>query len=315
MAVQASSLKKKLRWSPAFLFPKDFEEEPEWERVMQERRVTVELRDQLKELAYFVSDPVVAETQRIYDNARVASASTEQQRGGVLKALEESPRRLFDLIVEVNAVLSVGLDEAGLADIWTTVLDMRTRDHGHRTTYELFERASDPESTQYLAAERYFTSMSRRGWRRQLKPTRTGHAQYVLRWPTAMDAETVVATFSRAFARHDVETVDLVVGTASTVEHFGATLPIGLADVMDAVFGAQQTKRPAAQKLLWIRMGARVFDLYADVLPGDLTQQPVVGVFVDSLNVEHLQDLYALTSARYLLPAWFQRAVRSMEDS
>jgi len=309
MAVQAASLEERLRQSPAYISPDDFAEELEWEQVMKERRVTDELRDQLNELAHFVSDSVVADTQRIYDNARLASVSAEQQRGMVLKALEESPRRLFDLIVEVNAVLNVGLDQAGLSDLWTTVLDMATHEHEHRVTYELFEKDANPESTQYLAAERYFASKKRRGRRSRRGSPQARHEQFVLRWPTAMDAETVIASFSRAYARHDVETVDLVVGTTTTVEHFGATLPITLKDLLDAVSGDEQTEQSGSHQLQWIRMGARVFDLYADIAPGDLTRQPVVGVFVDSLNADHLQDLYALTSARYLLPAWFHRAL------
>jgi hypothetical protein len=316
MAVKAATLEEGLRQSPAFLSPDEFRQEPEWEQAVQDRRITDELREQLKELARFVTDPVVTETQRIYDNARIASASAEQQRGTVLGILDESPRKLFDLIIEVDAVLNAGLEQSGLSELWTTMLEMDTEEHESRTTYELFDRDSDPASTQYLAAERYLAVRRRSASRTPDAASGDDREQFVLRWPTAMDAETVVASFSRAFAKHDIETVDLVVGTTSSVEHFGATLPITLADVMEAVSEEEPDdgSAPAGQQLQWVRMGARIFDLYADVGPADLTRQPVVGVFVDSLNPEHLQDLYTRTSARYLLPAWFRQAMVEIQN-
>jgi len=216
------------------------------------------------------------------------------------------------LIVEVNAALSAPGAQAGLADLWTTVLDMDTRVLPNRVTYELFDRGRDREATQYLAAECYY----RRQESRNGGENRRSQEQYVLRWPTSLDAETVVASFSRAFVRHDVETVDLVIGTDIGVDHFEATLPITLGDVLEAVGeGDDQPEQDGStRQLVWIRMGARVFDLYADVAPGELTRQPVVGVFVQTLNAAHLQDLYSRTAARFLLPAWFGRAIETLKE-
>lgn len=308
MAVKAATLEESLRRSPAFLSPEEFEQEPEWEQAVREDRVPDELREQLQELARFVTDPVVAETQRIYDQTQLAAASAEQQRGVILGVLDESPRKLFDLIVEVNAVLSVGLEQSGFADLWTTVLDMATKRHSNRVSYELFERNADPEATQYLAVERYLNPKRRPTGQLKGSPG-VSHGQFVLRWPSAMDAETVVASFSRAFVKHNVETVDLIVGTTTCTEHFGATLPISLQDVMQAVSEGDAEQALVSHQIQWIRMSARVFDLYADVAPSNLVRRPVVGVFVDSVNAEHLQDLYTRTAGRYLLPAWFLKAM------
>lgn len=155
VAYRAAVLDRDLRQTPAYLSPQDFEREPEWERVVDEGLVTDELRAQLEGLANFVTDPVVTETQRIYDNVRLAAASAVQQRGAVLQAISESPRKLFDLIIEVSAALSADRSQTGLAGLWRTVLDLKTQKHTNRITYELIDRGPHRRRPQYLVVEHY----------------------------------------------------------------------------------------------------------------------------------------------------------------
>jgi hypothetical protein len=308
MAVEAGNLNRRLRQTPAFLSPQDFEDEPEWERVVEQHRVTRDLQGELEDLARFFSDPVIKETQRIYDNAQLLSINVEQQRGPAIRNVGESPRKLFDLIVEVSAALGAAREKSGLADLWKLVLALEADESDQRTTYELIERYGKGRKTPYLVADHCSL--------RDEEAVPVGEdVQFVLRWPSSLDSEAVIASFSRAFARHGVEEVGLVVGTDHAIEHFEVEIPFTLEEVVSAICEECDANGHALgpAQLRWVRVGADIFDLYADISPPDLARDPIIGVFVDDLNLVHLEELYARTSARYLLPVWFRRALEEIQ--
>jgi hypothetical protein len=305
MAWKASGLERDLRSMPAYLHPDDYRDDPEFQGALEEDRVSDGLGRQLQELADFVRDPVVTEAQRIYDNARLATVSADQQLGSIALA-RESPQKLFDLIVEVSAALRARGGERDLGDLWDTVLRLDTEADpgtGH-VSFSLVDN-SRSRARLYLGAE--FYSAEAQGGELE--------EQFVFRWPTNLDAEAVMDAFSRAFSRHEESEVHLVVGTDHAIKHFGAELPISLADVVDAVrrVEEQSDRETRLGQVRWVRMGGDDFDLYADVSNSDVAQEPVVGVFVKDVNATHISDLYQRTSARYLLPAWLRRALETIK--
>jgi hypothetical protein len=305
VAYNAAALERDLRRAPAYLAPQDFQREPEWERALEDGLISDELRAQIEQLASFVSDPVVIETQHIYDNVRLASVSMVQQRGAPFRNGTESPRKLFDLIVEISAALNADTKSTGLAGLWRAVLDLHITSDDESTTYALIDRGPHRRPTEYLAVEHY---------RKTAERPFSGD-QFVLRWPSSLDAASVIDSFSRAFCRHKVTAVDLIVGTDQEIAQFEAELPIQLSDVVNAIsqeHGTDEEGGPTHQ-LRWVRMGSTDFDLYADVSPPGITHEPLVGVFVDTMRPEHLEDLYVRTSARFLLPAWLKSALDSLE--
>jgi hypothetical protein len=308
MAFKASSLERELRMMPAYLSPAEFEQDPELERAVENDCVGNDLRRQLADLASFVRDPVITEAQRIYDNARLATVSAIQQLGAESRPTK-SPRKLFDLIVEISAALSAERGKTGLGELWQTVLqfDEEPGIEAGGKSFRLKERGTADSSRDYFAADWYIATEANEREQNEL----------VLRWPTSLDAEAVTETFSRAFLRHDNSKVDLVVGTDRRIEHFTAELPINLQEVLTAVRDDESggfTSKGVSQ-LRWIRMGGDDFDLYADLSAADVSRQPVVGVFVHDANPAHLEDLYLRTSARYLLPAWLRKALEALKES
>lgn len=308
MAFKASSLERELRMMPAYLSPADFEQDPELERAVENDRVGDDLRRQLADLASFVRDPVITEAQRIYDNARLATVSAVQQLG-VESRPSKSPQKLFDLIVEISAALNAGRGKTGLGDLWQTVLrlDEEPGNEPGCKSFRLSERGTAGSSRDYLAAD----------WYAATEANERDQDEFVLRWPTSLDAEAVLESFSRAFQRHKDRTVDLVVGTDREIEHFTAELPINLQEVLGAVREDESDDSASKRisQLRWIRMGGEDFDLYADISAADVARAPVVGVFVHGVNPGHLEDLYLRTSARYLLPAWLRKALEALKES
>ncbi len=309
-AFDAATLERDLRRTPAYLEPDEHQHDPEFEQAIEQNLVTDELRAQLDALSEFVRDPVIAQTQRIYDNASLATLSVTQQRGEVLPALTRSPRKLFDLIVEVSTALSAKAPGTGLADLWNRVLELKVTPAIGHATYELLDRGAARRTLQYLVVERYTPVTG--------EPDAAGEAsagsEYVLRWPSALDAEEVLERFAQAFERHNTPAVEMTVGTDTGIAEYGAELPITLADLVSVIAEDQRLRGEtnSTPKLHWIRMCSADFDLYADVSPPDIASGPLIGVFVDHLNHEHLQELYARTSARYLFPAWLGRAIQEI---
>jgi hypothetical protein len=138
-------------------------------------------------------------------------------------------------------------------------------------------------------------------------------AQFVLRWPSALDVEDVLELFARSFARHKQDTIELTVGTDAGTEHFGVELPITVGELMETI-GEEPSlsKDDGVVQLRWLRMCCVDFDLYADVSPPGVASEPVIGVFVEHLNLDHLQDLYERSCARYVFPAWLARALEAI---
>lgn len=306
MAFKASTLERELRMMPAYLIPDDFADDPEFERAVEQNRVGDDLRRQLGDLAAFVRDPVVTEAQRIYDNARLASANAVQQLGTVSRP-SESPQRLFDLIVEVSAALNADRGKNGLGELWKLVLRLEVDEDAdaNQTSFKLLESGSHGRPRHYLAAEWYPSGAA--------ADTRD---QIVFRWPTSLDAEAALAAFSRAFARNGENMVDLMVGTDHGVDDFGAELPISLGDVIEAVHGAGEYDAEGRYpgQLRWVRMSGSAFDLYVDVAATDVAREPLVGVFAEHVDPSGLEELYLLTSARYLLPAWLKQALMAIGE-
>jgi len=307
MAFNAASLDRDLRLTPAYMYPDEYRDEPRWEQVVENNLATAELKRQLDALAEFVSDPVITETQRIYDNARLAAASAGAQRGVALKAIDESPRKLFDLIVELSAALNAGGGGA-LGDLWQTVLELTENEMPQRINYQLSERGTASRPTRYLVADYYQPSSPSP----ESDEPSAGH--FVLRWASSLDADAVFASFSRAYERHGINQVDLAVGTDDDIEEFGARIPISLEEVVAALRrpDSDATSPGASPSIRWIRMGAEPFDLYADIPSDDVSREPVVGVFADAINPAHLEDLYVRTCARYVLPIWLRSAFMSI---
>jgi hypothetical protein len=299
MAWEAAKLEKELRSSPAYLNPSEFRHEIKWEHAIENRLVGDGLREQLTDMTKFVTDPVVLETQRIYDNAHLASVSAGQQRGSAARSVERSPRKLFDLINGINTALHEYRGDSGLASLWSTALTFDVERHDARLTHRLVDRTGSRRRA-YLIVEEY-----------QGSPDDEMDRQYVLRWPCSIDAEDVVRSFCRAFERHDVEKVDLVVGTATTIEHFEADVPFALPEIVEAVEPRGADDGPSGEAV-WVRMGANDFDLYADLSPPAPQQDPIVGLFVGELNATHTVDLYVRTSARYVFPAWLRAALAAI---
>jgi hypothetical protein len=317
VAFDAATLERDLRLTPAYLNPAEHQEDPEFARAIEEDLVTDTLREQLARLTAFITDPVIARTQRIYDNASLATASVTQQRGEVLPVLTRSPRKLFDLIVEVNAALHAKGDRSALADLWDRALELKVELHeSGRATYELLDRAADRRPLQYLVLERYPAEApdpdvdTDEKWE---DADQLQAVQFVLRWPSGLDAEDVLELFARSFARHNEDTVELTVGTDAGAEQFGANLPITVDELMRTI--AEEpllNKQDGVAQLRWLRMRCGDFDLYADVSPPSIASEPVIGVFVERLNLEHLQDLYERSCARYVFPAWLARALQAI---
>jgi hypothetical protein len=315
MSVQSSALENDLKTSPAQLDPDGYALEPEWERVVAEGRVSARLREQLQDLAEFVSDPVVREAQRIYDNARMATVSTIEQYGEIIQTFRETPSRLFDLIVGINAALRESDDGSkALSSLWSTVLQVDERQETDcLTTYTLTERNGQYE---YLTVERH--------------AMQAGENYFVFRWPSSLDATRVVDAFSRAFQRHDVAEVEAIVGASEGILTFDADIPCTFSELLDAVLlatdGAGLAQSASLEKdeadalnvgsidarsFGWLRMDSEQFDLYADVV-GRPPLDPVIGVFAESVDVGHVLDLYEDTSAHYVFRTWLERAICSM---
>lgn len=307
MVFEAASLANELQGSPAYLDPASFREDPALDRAIEANLVGDELRRQLDRIAEFVKEPVVEETQRIYDNVRRASAGAARRQGVAPELLGgKSPRRLFDLIMEVSAALSAGAGSAVLGDLWRTALDLEVDSTEGRRSFCLTESSSLTPPTCYLSGDHYLETAG----------SEEHTEQYVLRWPTALDGDDLIEAFSRAYLAREVDRIDLVVGSDGGVESFEASLPLAWGEVASAVRKALRERDPGAQMglLRWVRMGSSSLGLYADLCASDLTRAPLVGLFAPTLDPEQIEELYFRTSSRYLLPVWLRRALEEIQD-
>jgi hypothetical protein len=304
MSFEAVKLARSLRSSPAYLSPTDYQVEPDWDEAIDQGRLSERLENQLSEFQRFVSDRIVKETQRIYDNAQLASVSSVQQRGAILASFEESPRKLFDLIVDINRAVTHRTEASGgLGDLWDTVLEIDPYHYPEYHEFRLVSKGSRNGVDAYLIADCY---EGQRGSTERL---------YVWRWPSAADADHLISTFSYVFMSRRVKRVELYVGLrGGTVCEFSASVPTSLAEIVAAVRQKASLPRGASGRELgggdisWLRMDSASFDLYADLVR-DPSADPLIGVFGEALPAELIVDMYVRTSARYLFPAWLSQAV------
>ncbi len=317
MSYRASSLATSLKRSPAQRVRPEYVDEPEWDAVIAAGLVGSQLESQLDDLAEFVGDEVIRETQRLYDNAQLFATSAVQQQTEVVDEFEDAPTKLFDLIISLQAALARKREgSAGLGALWRTVLKIRQQtDSDGVVTSRLLESSGDRE---YLAVERQEGSSGR---------------LFILRWPSALDAARVVEEFSQTYCRASVNLVEVVVGTPRGILSFDADVPIALPELLEAVRVVTDTSRTyessvpvlgsaapteidqmlsssraRPEQVVWLRMNAPAFDLYADIYThGSIG--PTIGLFVRDLDVAQTVQLYSATSGRYIFRSWLEAAL------
>jgi hypothetical protein len=328
---EAAVLQRDLQHSPAYAYPDAYAEEADWEEAVETKRVSEALRNQLEQLAEFVSDPVIYETQRIYENAQRAAESFVQQRGDVARSMEASPRKLFDLIIGIDrAIKGSGQGPAGLANLWSTVLTVRREFTAEGLAFRVCDSGSADGAPEYFSVILY-------------RP-HGGHPVgfLVLRWHHAEKPNVVIDGFCRVFAENGISIVDTYVGTTDGIRRFEADIPVSLDELLGAIrptttelvaelqeavedeYHGERRQSIAVEEefpylsettsppeIAWIRMDADPFDLYADLLQ-QASRDARIGVFTSDVDLEGFASLYRFTSARYLFPAWLTAALRSV---
>lgn len=312
MALEAARLEFELRNTPAYRDPEGFEGDADWEQIIDERRVAPSLREQLQSLTSFVDDPVVAETQRIYDNARLTAASSLQQS----RALDDpgqpqTPQQLFDLIRGINAALNAARPGGPtLADLWQSFLTVEITQHGGKlTTYALVSRHTAGPTREYLVVDIQDADGS------------DADRLCVVRWPSSLDGDVIADVFSGVFRRAGLQSVDLMVGSSSGVSAYDADIPFELSEILAAHSQSESGSGQDSETVMWIRANATPLDLYAD-LRARLPRPPVVGVFSSQFSSDLVAELVGQTSARYLFGSWLKegllhiaRAIGDEQDS
>jgi hypothetical protein len=244
------------------------------------------------EVAEFVRDPVVRETQRIYDNLAALAAGDLPRDNSQVEALP--PGMVFDLVAALDAELRHGRSR-GLEGIWTSVLEVRSYRRGSRTIYEVCDRGSDATAIPYLVIEAYSATAADQ------------RDQFVARWPSSLDAATILAAFSSAFERHGVAAIGLAIGTYDKITQWQTETPVTLADV-SAFLEKDRRGDPRGDMsggdMRWISISAPPFTLYADITPLGLASNPVISVSSHALDASWIASLYRSTSGRYLVPTW-----------
>lgn len=283
------------------------------------------LRERIPSLADFVSDLVVQKTQQVYDSAELTDINLAQLKGDVSRHVN-SPRRLFDLVLGIASALErSGQETAGPTDdTWASAIQtLRAEREGYRVI-EFVPRPAGEVGTPYLRAEIHygsgqegassFRNESPRATESRATPPREASnntairpdTYCVLSWPSSIEIDRLLSSFSDGFLRHRVREADLIVGTRSGPEFLVAELPIDLNDLMPLL-------AHDGDEALWIRMESPGFDLYADVISeaGALTY---VGVLSDSPDMRHVAELFEVSSARYLFPPWVRKMLQMVED-
>lgn len=287
LAFQAARIEFELRTSTAYA--RDVPDRPtrEWEQIAIGHTVGEGLGRELRLLSEFVSDPLIAETQRIYDNSRTAQLNWLGQRTsthfdyGRPRALS-SPRRLFDLILGLTRSLDAGAGAArkSFGTLWRHAIKLEVLWHSSYATASFRDSGSGLRAP-FLVIE----------WH---PPREEASAYFIFRWTSEPDIEGLLASFNSAYSRHSVSEVVVEIGSTAEVEEYDGALPLTVADLSQA-FGEQVS---------WIRLNSPEFDLYADILTTDLDRDPLVGVIAEEPDWDHLADLFTQTSARFLFRPW-----------
>ncbi len=249
----------------------------EWQALVRDNRLPAVFMEHLAELSRFVEDPLVTETQRIYDNLATTRMNWASQRGDVKSVA--SPRRLFDLILNVTRTFEARQQgKSGFDETWKAAVRFESTKRASFTLCTFRDHRSIAANP-YLEAE--------------------VHAKhYVCRWAAEGELERTISAFSGVLMKRGVSQAVLQVGFHEDVVEFDAILPLTVGELI------AEFETPAA----WIRLNSPVFDLYADVLCSPEVT-PVVGVIARNLNRDDIADLFQITSSRFLFHAWVLQAL------
>ncbi|MCU1528714.1 MAG: hypothetical protein JWP75_2477 [Frondihabitans sp.] len=292
LAFEIALLERTLRKSKGYKQRVSLHEGDDWEDIATHKRVTPSLSRQLTLLSDFLSDPIVTEFQRIYDNSRLTVANWTAQRGDVNPI--DSPQRVFDVVMSVAKVLNEQAQpDTGVANLWSSLLERHIDPSPEWTTLTYRQTGQSRPAGYYLQVER------------QAKFT-------TFRWPNGTETPDLLKAFTAAFRRHGVSEVVFYAGTDSEVISFRCILPVTNEDLRSGIQEASE-KIEGLGQVLWLRMSHELFDLYADLI---LTEGPdedsIIGVSVsseDALDGGHLRELYWATSRRFLFGSWFDSVV------
>ncbi len=301
MAFESAKVRRTLSLSPAWVDPTRLNDaETDWEQVLLRHDVTPDFEAEISALASYFDDPVLYETQRIYDNTYFA-ATSHAQLGGSYPFVGETPRRLFDLISAISAALATSDERriSGVPNLWETVLSIQFTHPPECVIVEIVDRSQRGNRPPYLIIEVHRPAPSR------------DVPLFVMRWPSSRDAASLVTAFTTIFQANGVTDLSLTMGTTRDVYEFDAKLPITLDEMSDALsVAALEEEGPTARpsEMVWFRADAPTFDLYADV-QAPVPQDALVGVFGEQLTALPIADLYSATSSRYIFPAWLRAAL------
>ncbi|MCH8815371.1 MAG: hypothetical protein IH957_09810 [Chloroflexi bacterium] len=271
----SSAIELNLRLSRGYRTPVQAIQNYEWENIIAVRRIEPDLAEQINYLSEFISDPLISETQRIYDNTLREIAIRRELRGSSSRI--ESPRRLFDVILHISRAVS---SPTTLEVVWDKVIVKVEEKHPSftRRTYADASKSGLP----YVEVETH------------------EEGYVVLNWPTNNSIEDLLTSFMWALGRHHESEATLAVGTEphddNSVQLFEIELPVTLGEIRSHI----------SEPITWIRLGGKEFDLYCDVLTrAEIT--PRVGLFAKNPNQSHVIELYSATSARFLFRSLLQR--------
>jgi hypothetical protein len=271
LILQAARIELHLRLSEGYREQIE-DREYEWEDLVRVGDVSREVASQFRALARFVSHPLIAEAQRVYDNTRQNIANWAVLTGDDDRPT--SPQRLFDLISEVSWALG-GRRKGGkgLAGLWERV--MRKDSYKGKSFVVYRYGAKVDQSDSFIEIEHHAAGY------------------FVLRWPTRLGIVDIVEIFGNAAARHKATKGVLYVGTDDETLEFDVEMPLTFPEIASEV----------ARAYSWIRLNTEEFDLYADVMT-EPQVTPRIGVFIKHPNREHLAELYEVTAGRFLFRSW-----------
>lgn len=251
-----------------------------WVEFIDGSSISQEAREQFETLAEVVEDPVVSEAQAVLDRIRLSVNNRLSLQGGGPPE-DDEPRRLFDVIISIYEILQRhgALSEA-LRDGYSDLLQKDVLEH------ETLKRScfSDKASRLLINIEYYSTDVE---------------TYFSFTWPTSKRIAQLVEIANGCYARHAVDDIHVFVGTdEDEIVKLVGTLPVSF----DAIRGLSP-RRPR-----WVRFESGTFDLYFDVYTSP-RDHASVGVIISDPNREHIEELYAQTSSRFLFPSWLDRAL------
>lgn len=274
--------------------------ETDWEEALTSRQLGRHLRDQLSRLGELISDPVVYETQRVYDNAQLSVASLIEERN-TLDA-QHSPRRILDLVAD----LSVALDDEdslrgnGLGSIWDSALQWKKCITTDSVIYRVTDKGLRGQiRTPYLEVELQLMKSPSESF-------------FVIRWANRRDPTALLQAISEAYLRHSIDEVELILGAHDQVHEWTAVVPFTFNEVREALAAEQLGTRLSRRgSPTWLRFNHEAFDIFAVIIAHPRTDADI-GVFVDDIRADHLVHFYRKTATRFVFRAWLEQALASI---